>query len=64
MKTTPIILGLLGLAASAVAFTAMSDGADTSVVQEKKTDEAKKSPEKEKKAEKVTVWIMDSTGSG
>ena len=67
MKSTPLILSLFGLAAVGAAASSLVSGTYTSAAQEpqeKKTDEASKGKDKEKKAEKVTVWIMDSTGSG
>lgn len=80
MKPTPIILSLIaGVAASvsasalapADAFTLPTQEALLASPQEKqekkpekKTDEKSKSSKKEEKAEKVTVWVLDATGSG
>ena len=77
MKITPLMLGLLaaiaaGSSAPAQAAALGAPGATegTSLVasQEKQTDDKKKTDKdtkkKDEKAEKVTVWILDATGSG
>ncbi|QDV06355.1 hypothetical protein Poly30_18640 [Planctomycetes bacterium Poly30] len=70
MKATPFILSLLGLAAVGIAASSLvgdpSDAAAQEIQDKKKPEDASKGTDKdkEKKAEKITVWIMDATGSG